>query len=92
MKQAVTFAAEAVIAMAGIVAVMAVLRAVLTPRSAAGTLGAGLGLTLEFLLAAGLLRLATRPNLSTLGMAAFIIVLRKMISMGLRYAQAAAAG
>ncbi len=91
MKQAVTFGAEAAVAMAAIVAAVAVLRAVLSPRSAAGTLGSGLSLTLELLLAGGLLRLATRPDLSTLGMAAFIIVLRKVISMGLRYGRSAAA-
>jgi uncharacterized membrane protein len=92
VKHAVAFGAEVAIAMAAVVAAVAVLRAVLAPRGAAGTLGSGLSLTLEFLLAAGLLRLATRPSLSTLGMAAFIILLRKVISMGLRYAQAAAAG
>jgi uncharacterized membrane protein len=90
VKHAVTAGAEVTTAVAAVIAAVAVLRAVLMPRSAAGTLGAGLGLTLEFLLAAGLLRLATRPNLSTLGAAAFIIVLRKVILMGLRYGQTAA--
>ncbi len=90
MKEAVALGAQVAIGMAALVAVIAVVRAALAPRETAGALGAGLGLTLEFLLAAGLLRLATRPSLAHLGMAAFIIVLRKVISMGLRYAQTAA--
>jgi uncharacterized membrane protein len=90
LKHAVASGADVAVALAVVVAVVAVLHAVLMPRGAAGALGSGLGLTLEFLLAAGLLRLATHPNLRGLGLAAFIIVLRKVISAGLRYGQAAA--
>jgi uncharacterized membrane protein len=81
--------AQITVALAAVVAVIAVLRAVRSPRTAATTLASGLGLTLEFLLAAGLLRLATRPTLMTLGLAALIIAIRRIIGLGLGFAKAA---
>lgn len=89
MRHVVAVASQLTIAIAAMVAVVAVARAVLSPRAAGAALGSGLGLTLEFLLAAGLLRLAARPGLATLGVAALIIAVRQVIGAGLRYGRVA---
>jgi uncharacterized membrane protein len=49
-----------------------------------------LGVGLEFLLAAGLIRLASSESFEMLGLAAAIIVVRRTISLGLGYAARAA--
>ena len=45
---------------------------------------AALGVLLEFLLAAGLLRLSDSPTYRSLATAAVIIVIRKLVTLGLR--------
>ncbi|MGH2956652.1 MAG: DUF1622 domain-containing protein [Solirubrobacterales bacterium] len=45
-----------------------------------------LGIGLEFILAAGLIRLASADTFQMLGLAAAIIVIRKTIALGLGYA------
>jgi uncharacterized membrane protein len=89
MKHAVTVGAEVAVAMAALVALSAVVRAVSRPAHAASVLAAGLGLSLEFLLAAGLLRLANRPSFTGLGIAASIIAVRRVIGLGLGFARRA---
>lgn len=78
-------AALAVVPLLMGVAVIAygVLRAPLR-RTGAATLGAGLALGLEFLLAAGLLRLASLDDFAALGIVAAVIVLRSLIGTGVR--------
>lgn len=58
---------------------------------AAAVLASALGLTLEFLLAAGLLRLSTL-GLPGLGVVAVVVLVRQVIARGLRYARLAVAG
>ena len=67
------------------VVVLGVVRAVAAPRQAAGMLARALALALEFFLAAGLLRLAALQDLSSLGLAGFIVLLRRVMSFGLRF-------
>jgi hypothetical protein len=81
--------AEACIAIAAVVTVVAVLRSLLGARLAGATLADGLRLTLEFLLAGGLLRLASHPTLRALGITATVIAVRQVIGLGLRYARTA---
>jgi uncharacterized membrane protein len=74
------------------VVAVGVVRALAAPRHAAGSLARALALALEFFLAAGLLRLAALQDLESLGLAAFIIALRRLISYGLRFGVRAADG
>ena len=74
------------------VVVLGVVRALAAPSRAAGTFARALALALEFFLAAGLLRLAALQDLSSLGLAAFIVGLRRLISYGLRFGVRAADG
>lgn len=69
---------------AAAVACVAVLRVPAARRAGPAELVAGLGLALEFLLAAGLLRLASREELEMLALVGAIIVLRRLINLGLR--------
>ncbi len=59
-------------------------------RSGAAALAASIGLGLEFFLAAGLLRLASLDDFSALGVVAAVIVVRKVLSTGIRYGLRAA--
>jgi len=79
--------ALASIPVAGAVLVLTagLLRAVAAGRGAPAQITASVGLGLEFLLAAGLLRLSAVDDLEALGAVASIIVLRKVITAGLRF-------
>lgn len=69
----------------GVLAILVgVLRAARFPRRAGLEFAAGIGLGLEFLLAAGLLRLAATDDLRTLAMVALIIVLRRLAGTGIK--------
>jgi len=80
-------ASQVPVALALLVTTVGILRALLAPARAAAVLAGAFSLTLEFLLAAGLIRLATRPGFTALGITAAIIVVRQVIGLGLRYAR-----
>jgi uncharacterized membrane protein len=73
-------------AMAVIVITVGLLRVLPSGRSGPAELQASIMLGLEFLLAAGLLRLAVLDSFAALGMVAGIIALRRLIGAGLRFA------
>jgi uncharacterized membrane protein len=73
-------------AIAVLVITIGLLRVVPSGRSGAAELQASIALGLEFLLAAGLIRLAALDSFQSLGMVAAIIVLRLVIGAGLRFA------
>lgn len=81
--------AQVTVAMALVVVVVGVARSVLAPMAGPGVLAGALALGLEFLLAAGLIRLAARPGVMMLGVVAVVIVVRRVIAAGLRYARVA---
>ncbi len=83
----ITSASEVPVALALLVTVVGLVRALLAPRRAADVLSGAFRLTLEFLLAAGLMRLAARPGFVALGITASIVVVRQVIGLGLRYAR-----
>ena len=85
MTDALRAAATVPTAMGVLVIVIGVLRALARPGRAAGTLAGAFGVGLELFLAAGLLRLAALQNLESLGLAAFIVALRRLISAGVRF-------
>lgn len=60
------------------------------PHAAAGRFAVALALALEFLLAAGLLRLSTL-DLPALGIVAAVIVVRQILARGVQSARSAAA-
>lgn len=62
------------------------LRAGLAGRAGPAELAASVSLGLEFLLAAGLLRLSAIDDLAGLGVVAAIVVLRRIIGAGIRFA------
>ncbi len=70
--------------MAGVVLAVGVLSVVRSDRPAAAELARALMLSLELLLAAGLLRLGMLETFSALGLVAVTIVVRQMIGLGLR--------
>lgn len=72
--------------MAAVVLVVGVLGALRPGRPTATELARALMLTLELLLAAGLLRLGTLGTFSALGLVAATIAVRRVISLGLRLA------
>lgn len=88
MTGVTTVATQVCIAVATLVAAAGFARAVAHPARAPRVLATVLPLTLEFLLAGGLLRLAAHPGLPALGVAAFVIVIRRVIGAGLRYGEA----
>jgi len=88
----VTVAAEVPLACAVLVAAVGVLRAVLTPGFAGDVLAGSFSLTLELLLAAGIIRLASRPGAMFLGLVALIVLIRQVIGVGLRFGRQALAG
>lgn len=58
----------------------------LAGRAAPGDLAAAVGLGLEFLLAAGLLRLSALDDFQAIGVVAAIVLLRKLVTRGIAYA------
>jgi len=64
---------------------LGLVRAVAAGRRAPARIAASVGLALEFLLAAGLLRLSAIDDLQALGAVAAIVALRKLITAGLRF-------
>lgn len=92
MTEVLRAAAAVPTAMALAVVVVGLGRALVAPRHAAGTLADALALALELFLAAGLIRLAALQDLSSLGIAAFIVLLRRVMSFGVRYAVRAVEG
>jgi len=72
-------------AVAVLVITTGLVRAVAAGRGAPARIAASVGLGLEFLLAAGLLRLSAVDDLEALGAVAAIVVLRKVITAGLRF-------
>ena len=77
-------AASLPFAIAVLVIAIAIVRVVPSGRAAPAELAGGLALALEFLLAAGLLRLAAVDELRMLGVVALIVVVRQTISAGVR--------
>lgn len=71
-------------AMGVLAIVVGVFRAARFPRRAGREFAAGIGLGLEFLLAAGLLRLAVVDDLRTLAMVGLIVVLRRVAGTGIK--------
>ena len=72
-------------AMAVLIIIVGFVRVVPSGRMAPDQLAASVALALEFFLAAGLLRLATN-DLRSLGVVAAIVLLRRVISAGVRFA------
>jgi Protein of unknown function (DUF1622) len=77
---AVPFAAAVVVAAVGL------LRTPAAGRAGPAELAASLALSLEFLLAAGLLRLSALDDFGALAAVAAIVLLRKLITTGVRFA------
>lgn len=92
MTATLSAAASVPTAIALLVILVGLGRAVIAPGHAAGSLAQSFGLALEFLLAAGLLRLAALQDLRSLGLAAFIVLLRRVISAGVRFSVRAVEG
>lgn len=74
----VATAAGAVVLLAGL------LRAALAPRDAAGVFARAVVLALEFLLAAGLLRLGETMTFTGLATVAAVIATRRVVTLGLK--------
>lgn len=81
--------ASAASAIGVLVFVVGTLRALRDPSTVAVRFAATLGLTLEFFLAAGLLRLADEQSLLALAGVAAIVVLRKIAGYGVKLASSA---
>ena len=79
-------------AAAFVVIAVGLLRSIAAPRAAAAEFGAALGLGLDFLLAAGLIRLAARPDVRALGLVALVIAVRKVSTAGVKAARRAVGG
>ncbi len=71
-------AAGAVILLSGLV------RAALAPRDAAGTFARSVALALEFLLAAGLLRLGEAMTFTALATVVGVIATRRLVGTGIK--------
>ena len=71
-------------AIAVLIISVGLLRTLAFGRLAPAQLAASLALALEFLLAAGLIRLAAVDNFAVLGVVALIIVVRRIIALGVR--------
>ncbi len=73
-----------------VVVAVGVLRALGLPGAGrAHVLGEALRLGLDFLLAAGLLRLATLPDVRSLALAAAIVAVRRVVGTGVGFAERA---
>jgi uncharacterized membrane protein len=81
-----TAAADVPFALAIVVAAVGLARVPASGRGGPAELAAALALALEFLLAAGLLRLSAIDDFTALGAVAAIVLLRKLIATGLRLA------
>lgn len=90
MDEIVRTAATAATGIALAVIAVGAARAVLAPRRAAAVFAGALALGLEFLLAGGLLRLATEQSLRALQVTAVIVVVRQVIARGIRFGRRAA--
>jgi uncharacterized membrane protein len=78
--------ARLVVVLALVVGVMGLVRGLLALRRRdPAPLVASLGLTLEFLLAAGILRLGARPGPESLALVLAVIALRQLLRAGLRF-------
>lgn len=73
-------------AIAVLVIVVGVVRVLSSGRAGPSELAAAVALGLEFLLAAGLVRLAAIDDFAALGMVALVIVVRKVVGVGIRSA------
>jgi uncharacterized membrane protein len=82
--------ATAVVAFACLIVFTGSMASLRAGRHAGRVLTTYLGMGLEFLLAAGLIRLASVDTFEMLGLAAGIIVVRRTIVLGLGYAARAA--
>ena len=77
-------------AVAALVIVLGLPRALAHPRHAGSSFASSLALGVEFFLAAGLIRLASAQDFETLGVVATIIAARRVIGLGVRYGARAA--
>jgi Protein of unknown function (DUF1622) len=89
-EEITTTVATAVVAFAALIIFAGSLASVRGGSHAGRILATYLGVGLEFLLAAGLIRLASADTFPMLGLAAAIIVVRRTIVLGLGYATRAA--
>jgi len=80
----------AVIAFAALIIFTGSLASLRGGRHSGRLLATYIGIGLEFILAAGLIRLASAETFQMLGLAAAIIAVRKTIALGLGYAARAA--
>ena len=85
-----TVAATSIVAIAALIILAGSLTALRAGRHTGILLATYLGIGLEFLLAAGLIRLASVETFLMLGLAAGIIAVRRAIVLGLRYGARAA--
>ncbi len=83
--------ATAIVAFAALVIIAGAVAALRAGRHTGVLLATYLGIGLEFMLAAGLIRLASADTYATLGLAAAVIAVRRAIALGLRYAARVAA-
>lgn len=92
MSEAVTtVVVTAIVGFAGVAIFAGSFAALRAGRHAGVLLATYIGVGLEFLLAAGLIRLAQADTFAMLGLAAGIIAVRRMVSFGLGYAARVAA-
>ena len=82
--------ATAIVAFAALVIFAGAIGSLSAGRHTGVALATKIGIGLEFLLAAGLIRLASADTFTTLGLAAAIIAVRRTIVLGLGYAARAA--
>jgi uncharacterized membrane protein len=86
LDPALEMAAAVPFAMAVLIVAIGLLRLPAAGRAAPEELAAALALGLELLLAAGLLRLAVIDDFLSLAVVAAVVVLRKLVSTGIRLA------
>jgi len=79
-------------AIAAAIIILGACLSILSGRHAASAFANHITLGLEFLLAAGLIRLASANSLETLGLVGAIIVTRRIIVLGIRWGTRAAEG
>ena len=84
VRGALEGAAAVPFAMAVAVMTVALVRAGPAGRAGVGGLAAGLALGLEFLLAAGLLRLSGLGDFEALAAVAAVVLVRRLVGIGLR--------
>lgn len=89
-EEVISVAATAIVAFAALVIFAGSLASLRAGRHTGMLTATYLGVGLEFLLAAGLIRLAGAETFAMLGLAAAIIAVRRTVVLGLRYAARAA--